>query len=393
MILSGGRTAYCGAATGALDYFASIGHTIPPNTNPAEFYLDLVNNDFVAQEEVDTILDAWAGKNKDAGAFVPKSPTSSTADLVPMSKQIKVMMNRHGKLVYMDPVLYIGRAIIFLVANIYFALVYIKARDRNQDQVTNRMWLVIWMMGVPANMSVVAVYAYNAEFNSVRKEIKNGMCSPASYLLAKSLLEIPLMFLFGICALGPAAYGLANFNGADFPLYLVIWTAAIYAWEAMAEVLALAFDNPLFGMMQCMGLWFSAFLYGGFLIPGEDMVWPLKVFYYILPIKYSVRSMVWAEFHQADFAKCKGGVDPGAVQSNGEYCYGQDGTDVLDSLNNIFPLFSSENQVFGDIMFCVAIAAVFKVIYCVMLINKSKAASKVITDGAVGTVGKPTETA
>jgi hypothetical protein len=146
------------------------------------------------------------------------------------------------------------------------------------------------------------------------------------------------MFLFGICALGPAAYGLANFNGADFPLYLVIWTAAIYAWEAMAEVLALAFDNPLFGMMQCMGLWFSAFLYGGFLIPGEDMVWPLKVFYYILPIKYSVRSMVWAEFHQADFAKCKGGVDPGAVQSNGEYCYGQDGTDVLDSLNNIFPV-------------------------------------------------------
>ena len=56
-------------------------------------------------------------------------------------------------------------------------------------------------------------------------------------------------------------------------------------------------------------------------------------------------------------------------------------------------LFSAENQVLGDIMFCVVIAAVFKVVYCVMLINKSKAASKVITDGAVGTVGKPTETA
>ena len=140
MILSGGRTAYCGAATGALDYFASIGHAIPPNTNPAEFFLDLVNNDFVAQAEVDLILDAWTKKGADGVAFVPKASTGgSTGTIVPLSKQIGVMMNRHAKLVYMDPVLYIGRAIIFLVSNIYFALVYIKARERGQDQVLNRM--------------------------------------------------------------------------------------------------------------------------------------------------------------------------------------------------------------------------------------------------------------
>lgn len=255
------------------------------------------------------------------------------------------------------------------------------------------MWLIIWFMGVPANMGVVAVYAYNAEFNSVRKEIKNGMCSPSAYLLAKSILEIPLMFFFAICALGPAAYGLANFNGDDFFLYVLIWTSAIYAWEAMAEVLALSFDNPLFGMMQFMGLWFSAFLYGGFLIPGDDMVWPLKVFYYILPIKYSVRSMVWAEYHQSTWDACKGSATPGTYQSNGELCYGKDGKDVLETLNSIFPLFSAENEVLGDIMFCICIAVVFKIIYCVMLIQKSKASSKLITDGKVAVKGKPTQTA
>jgi hypothetical protein len=34
------------------DYFASIGHPIPKHTNPAEFFLDLVNNDFTPDEEV-----------------------------------------------------------------------------------------------------------------------------------------------------------------------------------------------------------------------------------------------------------------------------------------------------------------------------------------------------
>ena len=147
-----------------LRYFDSIGHAIPPNTNPAEFFLDLVNNDFVAQEEVDTILDAWASRDKKNDAVVvPTSPRPPSNVSTPMSKQISVMMSRHAKLVYMDPVLYIGRAIIFLISNLYFALVYVKAREREQDQVTNKMWLIVWFIGVPANMGVVAVYAYNAE--------------------------------------------------------------------------------------------------------------------------------------------------------------------------------------------------------------------------------------
>ena len=68
------------------------------------------------------------------------------------------------------------------------------------------------------------------------------------------------------------------------------------------------------------------------------MVWPLKLFFYILPIKYSVRSMVWAEYHGATFNPCTDGVGPGEVQNNGEVCFGEDGSDVLDSLEKLFPV-------------------------------------------------------
>ena len=49
---------------------------------------------------------------------------------------------------------------------------------------------------------------------------------------------------------------------------------------------------------------FSAFLYGGFLIPGEDIYWPLKIFFYILPIKYTVRSMNYVDNIDAKFDGC-----------------------------------------------------------------------------------------
>jgi len=49
---------HMGDAQAAIEWFASIGHGIPPNTNPADFFLDLVNADFTSQENVDAMLDA-----------------------------------------------------------------------------------------------------------------------------------------------------------------------------------------------------------------------------------------------------------------------------------------------------------------------------------------------
>ena len=233
----------------------------------------------------------------------------------------------------------------------------------------SRAWLTVWYIGVPANMGVVAVFALNAEFRSIRREIKNGMISPAAYLIAKGLLEIPIMLLFAVCALGPAAYGISNYEPSGFVSVCAVWAACIYACEAVSEVLSVQFDNPLLGMMNFMGFWFSGFLYGGFLIPGKDMIWPLKIFYYILPLKYGVRSMVYAEFIDADWSKCKTFADTGAPKG---LCFGEDGADILDNLADYgFPSASSSDTVAGDILRCLAIAAVAKVGYFVLLTIKS----------------------
>jgi energy-coupling factor transporter ATP-binding protein EcfA2 len=68
MIMSRGRQAFSGEKEEAIPYFESIGYPCPPATNPAEFFLDLVNSDFSDESVITGMLDTWEEKRPDAGS-------------------------------------------------------------------------------------------------------------------------------------------------------------------------------------------------------------------------------------------------------------------------------------------------------------------------------------
>ena len=51
-----GRAVYIGARDGALPYFMRLGYHCPPQTNPAEFLVDLVSVDRTTEEVPTTPL-------------------------------------------------------------------------------------------------------------------------------------------------------------------------------------------------------------------------------------------------------------------------------------------------------------------------------------------------
>ena len=83
MILSGGREAFCGKVGDTKPYFEKLGYPLVDDTNPAEFFLDLVNDDFVDQAEVDKILDVWEAAKKGGG-----SPAATVAGAEPDSPPV-----------------------------------------------------------------------------------------------------------------------------------------------------------------------------------------------------------------------------------------------------------------------------------------------------------------
>ena len=220
-------------------------------------------------------------------------------------------------------------------------------------------------------VGVVAVYSLNDEFKSILRETKNGMVSAVSYVLAKTILVIPIMFIFSLFAIGIPAFAIQAQPAESFGVAILLWSALIYVFECAAELLAVAFDDPILGMLQFMNLWFASFLFGGFLIPERDLYWPLKLFYYIMPYQYYIRSYMYNFFIDANFDACTEGT-VGAV------CV--DSTDsrvVLEELGKIFPLVSAEEQVLQDILILLAIAVVYKIQSIIVIILKTRKVAKI----------------
>ena len=66
---------------------------------------------------------------------------------------------------------------------------------RVHTQVTNRMFLALWFIAIPTAMGVVAVYALNQEFLSVKQEVKNGLYAPVSYLLSNAIIQVSSLLI------------------------------------------------------------------------------------------------------------------------------------------------------------------------------------------------------
>lgn len=245
MILSQGREAFTGNVSDAVGYFESIGHALPLQTNPAEHFLDLVNADFSDEAQVNHILDTWQERRPDAGVSSHHAKKQEEDDegqegvvhlkRAPFASEMAIMFRRHSTLIIRDPILYLGRCIIYLVANCIFALVYLNARDYTQDQAYNKVWSSIWFIAVPSNMGVVAVYALNDEFKAIKREVKNGMVSPFTYVTAKTLLVLPIMIIFSLTALVVPFYLIMDNPWESFGLGIIIWASCIFVFESLAE--------------------------------------------------------------------------------------------------------------------------------------------------------------
>ena len=121
-----------------------------------------------------------------------------------------------------------------------------------------------------------------------------------------------------------------------------------------------------------MNFWFGAFLFGGFLIPFEDLYWPFKLFYYIMPYSYYTRSAVYELFEPATFEPC----DP--LTSNWPVCTpNTDGLSVLDSLSQSFPLFSTKDYTTLDTIVLVCIGLFYKIMFVVGVFYKTSQVAKI----------------
>lgn len=147
--------------------------------------------------------------------------------------------------------------------------------------------------------------------------------------------------------------------------------------------------------------WFSAFLFCGVLVKEEDVIWPFKLFCYILPLKWGVQGFAWLEFKDETFAGAVTAPCPAAKLATPpagcsyhaaqpgtagftcpgdptqQQCYGYSGLQVLETLHEDFRVIEAKDNLAMDFAVCLAIALFFKLQYFGMLMRRIKQASKV----------------
>jgi ATP-binding cassette subfamily G (WHITE) protein 2 len=97
-LLKAGRIVYQGPTEGAAHYFEGLGHQLPPNENPADFFLDVITPDTTASAEalveMDNLLQTGGfnspSVNLDLGAGHPLKPRET----IPWVHQFRVLFRR-----------------------------------------------------------------------------------------------------------------------------------------------------------------------------------------------------------------------------------------------------------------------------------------------------------
>lgn len=137
----------------------------------------------------------------------------------------------------------------------------------------------------------------------------------------------------------------------------------------------MALDSPLIGAAVFIGCWFSGFLYGGFLIPIEDIVWPLRALHYVFPLGFSIRGMVFSDTVNARYDACD------KYDADSVFCYcgadndpakGCGGRTVLREMQIIYPLFGPNNTLAVDVAICLGLAAAAKVFACAVFVRSTR---------------------
>ena len=209
----------------------------------------------------------------------------------------------------------------------------------------------------------------HVEYKVLRGEVKNGMVSPVSFILAKALIEIPFMFLFSLAAIGFPDYVLLQVYPENFGVMFMLVTVGVYAFEGIASTVAILCNEQLGPIVYTLVL-FVTFLNCGFLVPPDSLIWPFKVLYYIMPTSYLHKCMSFLVIIDETFKPCKPDTFICFTQF-GEIAYA-----VLTFLSPMQEDIESYDDVWTEIGILFSIAIAFKIISVASMIFMTERASK-----------------
>jgi len=232
-----------------------------------------------------------------------------------------------------------------LAFNALFCVWFIDSRQLVQEQVWNRVVLAWYVCNMPPSLFFTVVVAQFEEMKVLQREFNEGFVRPMVYLLAYALIQLPLLFVLCACALAPV-YAIGDWPASSLAPVLIVFLLSFFSFEGLAQLFSLE-ATPIIGIIQYVNVWFTAILFNGFAVRTRDVPWPLRLYNFILPLRWLNEGLYYALVRKGpNYA----GALPCVNTSNGcEFhcpdstrnmpCFGITGEQISTSLSQVFDVF------------------------------------------------------
>ncbi|KAF0693436.1 Aste57867_15609 [Aphanomyces stellatus] len=276
-LLVQGETVFFGPPATLLTHFSAIGHPCPTYSNPAEYYLALINTDFPGHGDVAAITAAFASSGAAAAIqtalaqdrathFAPLSK-SDLKELKPsLWRQFAMLMQRNLLENVRNPGIFWVRLVMFFLLSGMAGTMYIDHDHKLQD-----IELVGAIFGGPAFtvfLSVSALPFFIDQRAVFARERANGGLSVFGYTLANFLAFLPGLALLALVATTNIVPPTALTNYATF--FYLLWLQLVVA-ESFMCLLGVLVPNAIMGIAVGAAFYGMFMLCEGFMVPRSSI--------------------------------------------------------------------------------------------------------------------------
>jgi len=251
----------------------------------------------------------------------------------------------------------------------FFALVYIDTAEKSQDQILPRVWLMNWLLVFPSSMACIITITHSNHVTNMIRNVRNGIQQPLPYLLVR-LLQVPMIFLLSVCSVTIGGFAICGWNKQKYPIIVTVHALTLLTFEFVAEFFSLLFPNFALSLLTFIGTWFASFLFCGLHLKDFNVMWPIRVFCHILPIRYGARTIAYEEFIGTEYNGAEY-CDPesdlhcweGGYRCDEGTCFGKSGKQILSTLNVYIDLYDSEDRTAVSICILLTSCVFLKLLY------------------------------
>ncbi|KAF2445524.1 P-loop containing nucleoside triphosphate hydrolase protein [Karstenula rhodostoma CBS 690.94] len=219
ILLTRGKPAYAGSAQECLPYFQSLGHEMPPFTNPAEHLIDVVSVDnrseeaeAAAQIRVSRITEAWRDRSSELqaqkelnekAASVGLSPKSSPARHISLLQQIRVLTSRTLIVTLRDPMGMFGSLVEAIVMAVIIGWIFLQL-DGSLSGIRSRQGALYIASAMQGYLILLyETYRLTIDIHVFDEEARQGVVGIPAFLISRRLArllieDIPVPLIFSI---------------------------------------------------------------------------------------------------------------------------------------------------------------------------------------------------